>query len=461
VLYSYSKRKAGTTMSVGSNIKNSVIFKIIFIGVITIVLLIPISMIKKLVTEREARRDSAIFEVSDKWGRTQIITGPVLSVPFYIYWKDEKNIPRSSLEIAQFFPEILEITADIVPEIRSRGIFDVVLYRSALRIKGEFPPLKFDELKIAEKDIVFDDIYLSLGIPDMRGIKDNPILVWNQSHHNFMPGVPDPYLFSSGMHVKIPDMGRHYKRNNKFDLQLTLNGSEVLQFIPVGKETRVSLDSSWPSPSFIGSYLPVSHEVTNAGFQAQWTVSYFGRGYQQYWKSNKVDYAVLKDSILNSSFGVKLLLMVDHYHKTLRSVKYAVLFILLTFVAFFLFEILSKMKVHPFQYLLIGFAMSIFYLLLLSISEHLDFSFTYIIASVATIALITGYSSWILRQKKKSLVVAFLLILLYVFLYILLQIEDYALLVGSLALFIVLGIVMIVTRKVDWYSIKLNRGDNG
>jgi inner membrane protein len=228
----------------------------------------------------------------------------------------------------------------------------------------------------------------------------------------------------------------------------------------VGKETRVSLSSSWPSPSFIGSYLPLSHEVTNAGFQAKWNISYFGRGYQQYWKSDKVNYPNLQDSMLNSSFGVKLLLMVDHYHKTLRSVKYAVLFILLTFVAFFLFEILSKIKVHPFQYLLIGFAMSIFYLLLLSISEHLDFSYTYIIASVATIALITGYSSWILMQKKKSLVVALLLILLYAFLYILLQIEDYALLVGTLVLFIILGIVMIVTRKIDWYTIRLNRGDN-
>jgi inner membrane protein len=438
-----------------SNLKNSVLFKMFFIGILIVILLIPISMIRRLITEREARRDEVIYEVSEKWGEPQTITGPVLTAPFRVYWRDDKDVLRTRTETAQFLPETLSIAAEVFPEVRSRGIFDVVVYKTEIFMKGEFTDLKFDKLKIREKDIIWDEAYLSVGIPDLRGIKESPAIKWNQMDYMFNPGIPDTDIFVSGIHMKVPELNKTYKSKNEFEFFIILNGSEELLFVPLGEETRVNMSSSWKSPSFTGSYLPVDHEIKNTGFTANWQISYFGRSYQQFWKSNKIDYNILNESIMNSAFGAKLLLTVDHYQKSSRSVKYAILFILLTFITFFLFEVLGKLKIHPFQYLLIGFAMCVFFVLLLSLSEHIIFAYSYIIASFATISLITGYSIHILSHKKRSVIIATLLIILYVFLYILLQIEDYALLVGSVALLLVLGAVMFVTRKIDWYSIRL------
>ena len=200
--------------------------------------------------------------------------------------------------------------------------------------------------------------------------------------------------------------------------------------------------------------------MSEAGFTSRWNVSYLSRNYPQLWTSESADFTLLRDSIDQSAFGVKLLISVDHYHKATRSVKYAVLFIALTIIAFLLFEIVSRLRMHPFQYLLIGFAMSLFYLLLLSLSEHLPFSLSYLLAGAATVGLIVGYTVHLLEKKRRSALLALLLVLLYACLYVLLQLEDFALLFGSLLLLVILGLFMIRTRKVDWFALHLH-GEGG
>ncbi len=227
-----------------------------------------------------------------------------------------------------------------------------------------------------------------------------------------------------------------------------MQGSEQLEFLPLGGETKVDIKSRWSSPSFTGAYLPNTREVTD-GFSANWSISSFGRSYPQQWVDGETD----QQTILNARFGVSLIQSVDFYTKIDRTIKYAVMFIAITFLAFFLFEILSKIKIHPFQYLLVGFALALFYLLLLSFSERFGFLPAYVISTMATIGLIASYSAKVLKANKKASIVSALLALLYSYLYVIVQLEDLALFYGSILLFALLALTMYLTRNIDWYRI--------
>jgi inner membrane protein len=231
----------------------------------------------------------------------------------------------------------------------------------------------------------------------------------------------------------------------KFSFSIDVRGSEQVYFSPLGKTTSVSLSSTWPNPSFIGEFLPESREVNKTGFNAQWKVLHLNRSFPQAWVNSQ-------QQLQSSNFGVELLLPVDHYSNTLRSIKYAVLFVFLTFLVFFFIELFNKKQLHPIQYLLVGSALILFYLLLLSISEYLSFGLAYLISSLGICGLITGYTHGSLADKKITATVASFLVVLYGLLYILLQLQDYALLVGSLGLFLILAIVMYLTRKFNWYA---------
>jgi inner membrane protein len=442
------------------NLRDSVFLKVIFVGIITVILLIPLFLIRSLISERQLRRDEAVIEVGGKWGGFQTIAGPYITIPYHVYWIDSNKVQQTGREYAYFLPDDLIITAEITPEIRSRGIFDVVVYRALINMQSDFSSIDFEELKIPAKDIIRDEAYLSIAIPDMRGIREGVEFEWNGSPYIFQPGMIDQDIFISGIHARLHDFENLIDKRNSFSVNLNLNGSEELYFIPLGKQNRTEVRSTWPDPSFVGSYLPVEHKINNDGFQASWEISYFSRSYSQSWKGPSANLPSLVDAITNSAYGTKLFLSVDHYHKTMRSVKYAILFIILTFVAFFLFEIINKMRIHPFQYLLVGLAMSVFYLLLLSVSEHMHFTYSYILASAVTIGIISGYSIRILNKKKRSIFFTLLLVLLYACLFILLQLEDYALLLGSIIVFLVLGFVMYITRGIDWYSFRIDRGDS-
>ncbi|HKL14294.1 MAG TPA: cell envelope integrity protein CreD, partial [Balneolaceae bacterium] len=234
-----------------------------------------------------------------------------------------------------------------------------------------------------------------------------------------------------------------------FAFELVLNGSTGLLFSPVGEETSVQLESDWTNPSFAGSFLPAVREVNDDGFQSEWKVLHLNRNFPQQWNgANK--------EVASTTFGVDLLLPVDEYQKTMRTAKYAIMFIALTFLTFFMIELLSGSVIHPVQYLLTGFALLIFYTLLLSISEYIAFGLAYLIAAAAIISLITVYSFSVLPDKRKTGIVFGVLTLLYGYLYILLQLQDYALLMGSIGLFTVLASVMYLTRQIDWFEIMEN-----
>jgi inner membrane protein len=423
--------------------KNKLGLKLLIIGALILVLLIPSAMIMSLIREREMRREEAIFEVSEKWGHEQTISGPIISIPYKKYFKDEKGNWNTYTYYVHFLPDELTIKSEVEPEIRYRGIFEVVLYNTILEINGSFSSIDLKKFNISQNDILWNEAFFSVGITHMKGIKESIKVEWNDSFLDVNPGIESSDILTSGFSTRINI--KLDNESNEFSFNINLNGSGKLNFTPLGKETHVNIVSNWTNPSFIGEFLPENREVTDESFSANWKVLQLNRNYPQSWIGNKYN-------IESSTFGVELLLPVDEYQKNMRTVKYAIMFILLTFLAFFMMETLNKKKIHPFQYLLVGTALIIFYTLLLSISEHLSFKYAYLIASIATIVLITAYTKSVLKDKKLTSIIALILIILYCFLYVLLQLQDYALLLGSIGLFVILAVVMYISRKIDWYA---------
>lgn len=426
--------------------KYAAILKVASIGILVLILLIPAGMIQSLIREREARQEEAILEINDKWGHTQTIVGPFITIPYYEYYKNADDEMIKTLEFAHFMPDELNINTNLQPEKRYRGIFEVVVYQSEILLKGSFQKPDITSLNIDPENVVWDKAYISIGIPDMRGIKNKVTMHLNKQDIEFNPGLDSRDIVGSGIHAYI-DLLKAEERLN-FDLLLSLNGSGNLSFVPIGKETNVKVKSEWTDPSFDGSFLPYERNISETGFEANWKVLHLNRNFPQQWLNTRFD-------VQQSAFGVSLLLPVDTYQKSMRSAKYAAMFIALTFLIFFFVEILNKKRIHPIQYTLVGLALVIFYVLLLSLSEHIGFAYAYVVASLAIVLLITLYSHTFFKERKLTLIMLFLLIILYYYIYTILQLQDYALLMGSIGLFLVLAIVMYLSRKIDWDSIGL------
>jgi inner membrane protein len=431
--------------------KYAAILKVASIGILILILLIPASMIQSLIREREMRQDEAINEINNIWGHEQTITGPILTIPYFEYYKNDKDELTKTTSYAHFLPQNLSIDANIDPEKRYRGIFEVVVYESQIHLSGNFSFPDISALNINNNDVNWDKAFFSIGIPDLRGIQDNITMQVNNENIDFNPGLDSRDIISSGIHAYI-NLNKEVAEY-EFDVEIKLNGSGNLSFTPVGKETNVTVTSNWTDPSFNGSFLPDNREIKSDGFNATWKVLHLNRNYPQQWKNNNFN-------VQNSTFGVSLLLPVDTYQKSMRSAKYAVMFIALTFLIFFFIEILNKKRIHPIQYTLVGLALIIFYVLLLSLSEHIGFAYAYIIASIAIVSLVTYYSHSFFKEKKLTAIMFLLLIILYYYIYFILQLQDYALLMGSLGLFVVLAIVMYLSRKIDWDSIGIKSNNS-
>jgi len=428
----------------------SPILRAVIVGVLILVLLIPLAMVGSLVREREATRIGVEREVAEKWGGEQWLVGPILSVPYRYRTLGPNGEVLSHVGHTRFLPAILDIEGEVRPEIRYRGIYQVALYEVALRWTGEFERPDPEIWKIPPEDVSWDEAVLVVGIPDLRGIKRAVVARWGDEALTFEPGPGAVALCESGIHARVPHLdGVAAGERVAFSFELDLNGSRELLFAPLGKETRVSLSSIWPSPSFTGKFLPDSREVRPNGFTAEWNVSYLTRPFPQEWKDNEVTPALLGQWMA----GVTLFQPVDSYAKTSRTIKYGILFLSMTFAVYFLFEILGRRRIHPFQYLLVGFALCLFYLLLLSLSEHLGFGWSYLLASAGTVGLIAAYSGNVLGSFGRAAAIGAGLSGLYSYLYVLLQLEDYALLLGSLGLFALLAAAMALTRRVDWYAV--------
>ena len=434
-----------------TSLRGSQTLRLFFLGFLALLLQIPIAMISGLVSERQERRQGAITEVSSKWGNAQSITGPALVVPYVHQWTEAgaggQLVTRSETRNAVFLPEQLHIGAIVDSDIRHRGIFSVPVYKLDLVVDGEFARPNVAELGINPNTVDWRRAHLALGISDARAIQQETSVSWNGKRIPFLPGTGAFTEGGTGIHapVGLADTTQRLR----FSFPLTLSGSLRVDVVPFGRTTLVEMRADHDAPSFQGNWLPTERTVTTNNFMAKWSISFLGRSYPQAWTSE----TSMQQAINNSRFGVELVNTVDHYRMAARSVKYAGLFILLTFATVWLIEILARVRVHAIQYLMLGAALCLFYLLELSLSEHLGFPLAYVVASAAVIGMVAAYSFVILRRLSRALIVAVAVTLLYAYLYLLLMNEDYALLIGSVGLFAILGAIMYATRRVDWYSV--------
>jgi inner membrane protein len=427
-------------------IRSSHMLRLFAVGLLALILQIPISMIGGLIGERQQRRDTAVSEVTGKWGLTQRLVGPALVVPYTHRWEDtEAKVTRSETRHVVVLPKTLRTRGKLATETRQRGIFTIPVYSGDLELAGTFVRPQLAPLGIDPASVAWDHAQLALGISDPRAIQNAAAVVWNGAPVAFLPGAEEFHAMQTGIHAPVDASS---VADLEFSIALALRGSVGLYLAPFGETTVAEIAADSPNPSFQGAWLPKRRDVSPEGFAASWEIPFLGRNFPQAWLAR----AVPTDAIAASQFGVEIVSPVDHYRMAERSVKYAGLFILLTFATLWLIEVIARVPVHPIQYLLLGSALCVFYLLLLSLAEHVGFPVAYGLASVAVIGLVGAYGRAVLRRRALAATVSVGVAGLYGYLYVLLMNEDSALLIGSIGLFAILATVMFVTRNVDWYA---------
>ncbi|MBV8390608.1 MAG: cell envelope integrity protein CreD [Mucilaginibacter sp.] len=433
-------------------LKESVTVKLAFIGLLIILLLIPSALVQNLIQERAQRQDETEKQVSDQYSGEQLIQGPVLVVP---YKKQVKETDNSGKDVTKevttnlfILPNELDYNANVSPDVLHRGIFEVVVYNGTIKVSGNFTKADLNALSITADQLMPEKAKMLFSISDLKGLKTNPQLKIAGQVATAEPAFGDT-IFTSGLQVAVNLTGIMDK-TIPFEFNLDLKGSNELSFLHLGKTTDVTVKGNWGSPSFDGRYLPDTRNIdTKANkFDAKWRMLYYNRPFPQQWVD---DLNVLKTKKADdATFGVKLRLPVDQYQKTTRSSKYAILIIMLTFISLFLTEMISKQRIHVFNYVLIGAAMIVYYTLLLSFSEQIGFTSAYLIASAATVLLVAAFLKSLIKSLRSTGLFAFILSLFYAFIYIIIQLEDLALLVGSVALFFVVATLMYFSRKINW-----------
>ncbi len=419
--------------------KSKLLIKGLLISGLVLLLLIPAFMVQNVISERESRQKEAVAEVSSKWAGRQNISGPVLVLPYTESVSGENGQSVTVKKLAYVLPDIVNIESFAKPEQRHRGIYQVILYSSITKMSGRFNPISLQQLKLDASRVLWNETYIIIGLADSKGLREEIRINWNDSTLVLSPISVDNAVMKEGFATPVTIMPDQI---NQFDVTINVNGSEQLLFTPVGKETTVKLTSSWPHPSFTGGQLP-DHQVSDTGFVAVWKSMAHTRNFPQAWKETSYN-------LQSASFGADLFIPVNGYQKTMRSVKYAILCIILTFAAFFIIETVNKKSVHPFQYALIGLALILFYTLLLSFSEYIGFNAAYLVASAATIALITWFVKGILQSSRLTTLLGVVLMLMYAYIFTILQLQDYSLLLGSIGLFLTLGVIMHFAKKIKW-----------
>jgi inner membrane protein len=451
----------------------SVMIKLFSIGILILMLMIPASWIESLIRERQSRAADVMSEVADKWSGRQSLSGPVLVIPLTKIeilkrWDNGKQIEEviETKHKAYFLPESFKVEGKVKPQVLHRGIFDVAVYESEIAMEAKFLPPDFSSWNVPDEQVHWNEAVLVNGISDLRGIDADPGV---ESGTKKFIAEPSSNI---GIHIDQiisnppKDEGKRIEEANvalsngiivplnwksredfidQFAMKLSLKGSESLYFVPVGKSTLVNLSGPWSSPSFEGKLLPTERTVDKEGFSSTWRVLSFNRPFSQQWLD-------MEQSLNGAEFGVRLLIPADQYQKSARTAKYHALIIILAFTALFLVEITSKIKIHPFQYILIGVALIVYYTLLLSLSEHVGYNIAYAIASVATILLVSLYSGTFLKSKRVMLLFTGLMTFFYVFIFVIIQAEDFSLLIGSIGLFLIISLLMYFSRNIKWYK---------
>jgi len=434
------------------DLKNSLLFRFGIIAVLVLFMSVPLDMVKGIVWDRSTQYHSVLEDIAKTWGHEQKLSGPVLLVPYTEKHTTVKTVIDTdgterkinklsySHHTAIVLPEDLDIKTQLNEKRRKRSIYESLVYTADLKITGNFTRPDIESLSKAIDEIHWDKAWLALGVSDTRAINQVSSLQWSNQQANFEPGTRITNLVKSGFHAPLQvDSGQSQYR---FALDLNINGSNGFYFEPFGKTTQVSMTSDWPHPSFQGSVLPQKREITEAGFTANWSVPHLARNYPQMWTIEEQQF-----DIHEFSSGVNLFEPVTLYSKITRAIKYGSLFIALTYITFLIFELGIKRRLHLVQYTMIGLAMSLFYLTLLSLAEHIMFLPAYVVSAGIIVVMISFYVYAMMRKVVRAGLIAVLLTGLYSILYTLLNLEDFSLLVGTGLLLAVLAVLMYLTRN--------------
>jgi len=442
--------KQTSTPGIVSWFGESVLVKLGLIGFLTLLLLIPSEWIQGLIKERQERQNEVISEVSDKWSGSQLVEGPIMIIPYKALVSQKDNNGKvtftESLTNIYILPEMLNIISKADPEKLHRGIFDAVVYNTKIQVNGKFSALELKKSGINPAMLQWDKAKVAIGLSDLKGLKNNPSIKLGDSIYSVEPDFTSLSLFNNNL-IVLPDLSIGKNTSLNFAFELDFRGSSELKFQHLGKSTTVKIEGKWNNPSFTGRYLPEQRQMSDTAFRATWKMPYFNRPFPQQWEDINTKLDTEKKG---GAFGVKFILPVDQYQKTMRSAKYSILIILLTFISLFFTEMLNKKKVHLLQYVLIGAAMTIYYTLLLSFTERVGFNFAYLIASVATVTLISIFITMLLNNKKPAIIFGGILTIFYGFVYVIIQLQDLALLFGSIGLFIIISVLMYLSAKMDW-----------
>ncbi|MEI5985698.1 MULTISPECIES: cell envelope integrity protein CreD [Sphingobacterium] len=485
------------TPSLFDRITQSVILKIFIIFFLTLIMLIPLNMINELIQERKGREAVVSQEIAMKWGQEQVISGPILAVPYDITNETvettsdgtKRTVYNNVTNYAFLMPNQVNIQAQVEPESRKRGIYETVVYTTQVKVNGDFAGFDLTTLKIDPNLLKWKETKLLVGIEDFKGLSKNPVMTWGNESKEMFKNNLDLKLFNGNLQIDLP-LENAEAAKQKFSFQLDLRGSKSLNFLPLAKQTQIKAAGKWANPSFNGSYLPNVREVKDS-FTASWDIPAFNRKLPAQWLgepftiyhfsgldlntedhtaayppgSYMAESAVVAAAEAAHAAGsnleissdldmvqINFLPSVNNYKKTDRVAKYGVLVIALTFVSLVFMEVIKKQRVHLIQYILIGFAMVLFYGLLLAISEHLGFNIAYLIASLATMLLIASFIKAITKNTKSALLFGGILSIFYLFIFVLLQLQDYSLIVGTVGIFLILAVLMRLSTKIDWYQ---------
>ncbi|MEM7359066.1 MAG: cell envelope integrity protein CreD [Pseudomonadota bacterium] len=434
--------------------KYQLLFKFLAIAAISIVLLMALGSISYKVYERDQYRSEAKASIANGWSGSQVVVNPVMRVNFSKSYEEEvfdKNLEeyvtrqRTRNWSEWFIPDQLRIHSEVKMQERYLGIYSIPVYEATLSMEGEF-----SKKMVLQKDVRIKSAHLLSSFQDMRGISNSPSIVWNGKNVEFQPG-DKPQMLGNYIYADISNMKP--AEPAKFKMRIRLRGLDALNFVPAAKQVVAKVESSWPHPYFEGRYLPTQREIGEQGFHATWELTEFATSVQSAIADCQKSANECATTLYGNTFGVGMHNPIDVYQKTDRSLKYGFLFIALTFAAFLLFEVIKRIQIHPIQYGLVGAALAIFYLLLISLSEHIEFALAYLLAAGACVALIGFYLRSVLGSGSQALMMSAGMGLLYALLYLILRSEDFALLMGALLTFASLGALMIFTRKLDWYQL--------
>jgi inner membrane protein len=435
----------------------ALLWKFLSTSLVALLLLVPLALIKSKIDEREMRRRAVESELAATGVGSQRVAGPILVVPCTEHYLEEVTDAKGNKQkekrrrdcTLRFTPTDLKASGALDTETRTRGIYSMLFYGTSLDVSGQFD-VALPESTTAEGGVrQFGAAQLRIGIEDVRGIRDWVKVRWDDAEFAFAPGSKDAAL-GSGIHAVLGGALAQVAGRHRFSFRLDLKGTKSLEFVPLAKQTQIDLQGQWPHPSFYGRFLPEKREVSERGFRATWKISELAASAPQAILTCEGEKCA---GLQHEAYGVALIEPVDVYLQSARAVNYGFLFVGLTFVLFLLFEVMKSLRVHAVQYALVGLALAVFFLLLFSLAEHVAFLHAYLIAAGACIALITFYVSHILHSAKRGLLFSVYLVGLYIALYMLLRSEDYAMVLGAILVFSVLAITMILTRRMDWFSV--------